>query len=147
MPHEVVAKLLSAGNRIKYLVAYIKAIVLRGHRCPLEIAAGQKIEHFFRTSLGADITNIVHAHIPFVAVAFVGMCVTTCRVVLFQHADFPAKFAEQCRARQPAHARANDDRIVLGSETFGSVTVADTQSTGFHCQRTIFPLFSPPAEV
>ena len=74
----------------------------------------------------------MHTDIPLIAVAFVGMSVTTCRVVLFQHANFPPKFAEQRRARQPAHARANDDRVVLGRETFGSVAIADAEGAGFH---------------
>ena len=132
LPDEVVTKFLPAGNRVEDLVADIEAVVLRIHRRPFEIAARKKVEHFFYPRLGADIADVVHAHIPLIAVALVGMGITTCCVVLFEHTHFPSKFAQEGRARQSAHAGANNDGVVFRLEAFGPVAVANAQRAGFH---------------
>jgi len=132
LPDEVVAKFLPARNRVEDLVANIEAVVLRVHRRPLEFAARQKVEHFFGTRLGANIADVVHTHIPLIAIALVGMGVTPCRVVLLEHTYFPSKLAQESRTRQPAHARTNDDSVIFRREAFGPVAITDAERAGFH---------------
>ena len=102
------------------------------HRCPLELAIGQEVEHALGLRLRADIADIMDADVPFVAVAFVGVCVAAGRVVLFQHADFPAEFTEEGGRRQPAHPRADDNGVIFGSESVWPIAMTDAKRAGFH---------------
>ena len=126
LAHQVVAKRLLAGHRVEDLVADVEAVVFVRHRCPLELSAREEIEHLAGTGLCADIADVVHTDIPLVTVALVGMGVAACRVVLLEDADAPAEFGEQCRRRQPSHARADDDGVIVRRKSLGAVTIADT---------------------
>jgi hypothetical protein len=68
----------------------------------------------------------VNADIPLVAIAFIGVCKAAGCVVLLEYADFPAEFAEKCGGREAAHARADDNGIVVRSEPAGSISITDT---------------------
>ena len=125
LPHEVVAKLLAPCPRVIHLVADVEAIVFLVHRRPLELAVGQEVEHLARAGLRAHITDVVHTDVPLVAIAFIGMRVAACCVVLFEHADLPTQLAQQgCRC-QAAHAAADHDGVVGLGKPARPVAVTD----------------------
>jgi hypothetical protein len=126
LPDEVVAKCLFAGHRIEDPVTDIEAIVFVRHRCPLQLAAGEEVEHLARSGLRAYVADVVHTDVPFVPVTLVGMGIAAGGVMLFEDAHAPAEFGKQCRGRQPPHTRAYDDRVIGLRKTIGAVAIADT---------------------
>ena len=130
MRHEVVTKFLFAGDCVKDLVANVKAVVFGIHWRPLELAAGQKIKHAPGAGSGTDITDVMHANIPLIPLALIGMSVTARRVMLLQHANLPAEFAQKRRGGEATHTRADYNGVIFWRKPFWAVTIADAQRAG-----------------
>ena len=127
LPDEIVTKRVFASFRVIYLVTDVKTVELLVHRCPLELASRQEVEHPPRAGLCADLADVVHADIPFVTVALVGMGEAPGRVVLLEHTDLATELALQRRCRQATHARADDEDVVGVRQSARPVAPADTQ--------------------
>ncbi|GMG85825.1 hypothetical protein MNKW57_01460 [Biformimicrobium ophioploci] len=85
-----------------------------------------------------DITDVVHAHIPLVTIAIVGVGKTTGCVVLLQHQNFFACISQADRGGKPADAGTYDYCVVRLLKAAGAVPAPDPQATGFWCRSIFF---------
>ena len=65
------------------------------------------------------------AHVPFIPVALIRMGITTGSVVLFQHANLPAEFAQDGCCCQTADAGTDNDCVILRCKAIGTIAVAN----------------------
>ena len=114
-------------NKLLMLVTQKDAIEMVVHRRPLELTVGDVIEQSpAHGSTAAHVADVMHADVPLVTVALVGVGVTASSIVLLEDAYAPAELGKQCGRRQAAHPGPYDDRVIGWCKTFGAVAITDT---------------------
>ena len=118
-------EVLLAGDEVVVLVAEDDAVVAGVHRRPFELAVADHVEDAaqWRVRL-VHLADVVHAHVPLIALTLVGVREAAGGVVLLQHADLAAQARQQRGAAQAADAGADDEDVVVACGATGPVALA-----------------------
>ncbi len=83
-----IGEIFLAGNKVDRAITNNDAVVNGIHVGPFQIAIGDHIKNTLQHGGSLHFADVVHAHIPFKALALIGVRKAASGVMLLQHANF-----------------------------------------------------------
>ena len=103
-----------------------EAIELDIHRLPLELPSREVVEHPIGAGRRTDIADIMDTDVPLIAIALVGVRVSTRCVVLFEDAHALTEIGQESRRGKAAHPGSNDDHVIVRRQAIRTITVTNS---------------------